>query len=110
MGIYANVTQKREGDLLIVTTETPGLKVIETFKLESREEDLTECFCCSCGDYGSDPACRNHGFAATRPCEEHNMPGSVWDDFYVDGVLDKSSGTMPESVQEVRRQREAARA
>jgi len=53
----------------------------------------TDCFCCSCGDpEGSDPACRNHGFAAKRPCEEHGMPGSVWDD----------DDTMPDSVQKER--------
>lgn len=53
---------------------------------------ITHCFCCSCDDHNPDPYCRNHGFAGERPCEEHNMPGSV-----------DENGTMPDSVQVVRR-------
>jgi hypothetical protein len=65
------------------------------------------CYCCSCGDReGSDPACRNHGFAAVRPCEEHGTPGSVWDADMGDGEpLPDWHDTMPESVQEVRKRR-----
>jgi hypothetical protein len=52
--------------------------------------ERTDCFCCSCGDReGSDPACRNHGWAAKRPCDVHNLPGSEWDD---------EEGGMPEPV------------
>lgn len=59
------------------------------------------CFCCSCGDRpGSDPACRNHGFAGLRPCEEHGTPGSVWDEDFENGPRG-----MPDSVQVVRRVR-----
>jgi hypothetical protein len=58
-----------------------------------REVQRLTCFCCSCGDFGADPACRNHGYAGTRPCEKHGTPGSVWDD----------DGTMPDSVQMERR-------
>lgn len=51
--------------------------------------ERTNCYCCSCGDYGSsDPYCRNHGFAGTRPCETHELPGSADED-----------GVMPDSVQ-----------
>lgn len=48
-----------------------------------------DCYCCSCPDWGGpDPYCRNHGFAAERPCEVHNMPGTA-----------DEKGVMPESVQ-----------
>jgi hypothetical protein len=51
--------------------------------------ERTDCFCCSCGDYGSsDPYCRNHGFAGERPCETHELPGAANED-----------GVMPDSVQ-----------
>lgn len=64
--------------------------------------ERTNCFCCSCNHYGdglitTDAACRNHGFAAHRPCEEHGMPGEPWEDF---GTPD--DGKMPESVQQKR--------
>lgn len=56
------------------------------------------CYCCTCdsddnsgGLIAVDVACRNHGFAAVRPCEKHSMPGSAYDD-----------GTMPKSVQQYR--------
>lgn len=73
--------------------------------------ERTNCFCCSCNDYGdglisSDPGCRNHGFAGTRPCEEHNMPGQEWDDFGIEN--DPDVGKMPESVQ-VKRAADKAR-
>lgn len=70
------------------------------------------CFCCSCGEReGSDPACRNHGFAAVRPCEEHGTPGSVWDADTGDGEpLPDWHNTMPESVQVIRRERRAMEA
>lgn len=64
---------------------------------EAYTETRTDCFCCSCGEseYGSligDAACRNHGFAAKRPCDIHNLPGSEWDPEF--GV----EGKMPEPV------------
>lgn len=71
---------------------------------EAYAETRTDCFCCSCGESeGSDPACRNHGFAAKRPCDIHNLPGSEWDDFGIEG--DTSVGTMPEPVSVARAQR-----
>lgn len=81
------------GQEVTIIVSEPGLEYRATLKPEDWTEVRTNCFCCSCGDMeGSDPACRNHGFAATRPCELHNMPGSPWDD----------DGTMPESVQVAR--------
>lgn len=67
--------------------------------------EITNCFCCSCDDYGdgfitSDPACRNHGFAATRPCEVHHMPGQPWGDEL--GEDHPDFGKLPETVQQKR--------
>jgi hypothetical protein len=67
------------------------------------EDERTNCFCCSCPEFGnSDPFCRNHGFAGTRPCEEHGMPGD-FDPEMTEG--------MPRSVQVERaaQKREAVR-
>lgn len=54
-----------------------------------------QCLCCSCSDVSNlhitDPYCRNHGFAGSRPCEEHNSPG-----------MPDEEGNMPESVQKRR--------
>lgn len=74
----------------------PG--IIRKRKVEAHQwvETRTDCFCCSCPDWGGgDPYCRNHGFAGERPCERHNMPGSP----------DEESGVMPESVQAARAKR-----
>lgn len=111
MGIYRQISvtdaagrpttleyaQSRE---VTIHVSEPGLEYTATLKPGDWTETRTDCFCCSCGDYGSDPACRNHGFAAERPCEKHGTSGSVWDDmFNDDGTLHATSGTMPESVQ-----------
>jgi len=41
------------------------------------ECERTTCYCCSCGEReGSDPYCRNHGFAGERRCEKHRMRGT----------------------------------
>lgn len=86
--------------------DTPG--VIEertvtatTWKVTER----TDCFCCSCDDErpGSDPACRNHGWAAQRPCETHQLPGQTWGD----EAGPQLDGTMPISVQAYRKAEEA---
>lgn len=58
-------------------------------------KERTDCYCCSCADsQGGDAACRNHGWAAKRPCETHNMPGETWEN---------DSNVMPHSVQMERR-------
>ncbi len=107
MGIYPvtrreNVSRNHGQETWTEVEETPGLVRRRTVVAHEWTEERTECFCCSCGDReGSDAACRNHGFAAKRPCERHNMPGSEWEDFGIEG--DTSVGTMPESVQAVRR-------
>lgn len=81
---------------------TNSRTVTATRWVETARDD---CFCCSCDDErpGSDPACRNHGWAAQRPCEKHNLPGQPWDD----DVNDVGAG-MPDSVQ-VKRAKQAAR-
>ena len=98
MSIYPYVSWDRKLDsdlnwIIVRTEKTPGLKVIETYTLESRQEHRTDCFCCSCGEFGTDGACRNHGGYGKRPCEEHNMPGSPWE----------GTNDMPESVQAERK-------
>jgi len=85
----------------IVTTE-PGLVTTSFFKRYGAVEDRTDCFCCSCmeDDYGhlyTDAACRNHGFAARRPCDIHNLPGQSWDDTFPEG-----EGEMPTTVLQAR--------
>jgi hypothetical protein len=62
------------------------------------------CYCCSCGEdifggMSNDAACRNHGFAATRPCELHGTAGVAWGE---EGGPERE-GTMPDSVQAQRR-------
>jgi hypothetical protein len=93
MGIYPNEEYKFIApDTLQRTYSTPGYVKTETFKLVRTDELRTDCYCCSCGDDGGvDPYCRNHGWAGSRPCEVHNMPGVVDDD-----------NEMPESVQKKR--------
>jgi len=94
------------GREITISVSEPGLEYTAKLKPDDWTETRTNCFCCSCGDFTSDPACRNHGFAAKRPCETHNMPGSVWDELpNEDGSIPDWCGTMPESVQEVRKQR-----
>jgi hypothetical protein len=86
------------GREVTIKVSEPGLEWTATLKPEDWTEKRTNCFCCSRGDRdGSDPACRNHGFAAKRPCEAHGMPGSTWEE--LDG---SDSGEMPASVQAAR--------
>lgn len=74
------------------TWNEPGITRTRVVTAPAWTEDRTDCFCCSCSEFGnSDPYCRNHGFAGERPCETHNMPGTPDDD-----------GVMPESVQAYR--------
>jgi len=55
-----------------------------------REIQRITCFCCSCGDFGSDGYCRNHNASVgMRPCEKHGCMGQE----------DEDSGIMPDSVQ-----------
>ncbi len=85
--------------------ETPGLVEERTVTATSWSvKERTDCFCCSCDDErpGSDPACRNHGWAAQRPCQTHNLPGQTWGD-EAGPALD---GVMPLSVQEYRNKKE----
>lgn len=108
MGIYPTDTfDKIPGSDWLVRTENWFDGTIKTTYYEPvlMIDVRTDCFCCSCGDReGSDPACRNHGWAAKRPCEVHEMPGTVWDDASLPGEgPDPWANTMPESVQEIRR-------
>lgn len=98
MGIYPvrhtedhRATQRGEESWVEVERE-PGIERRRRVHAGMWMVTRTDCFCCSCGELHTDPACRNHGFAAKRPCELHNMPGQVWD----------HSGEMPEPVQAVR--------
>lgn len=84
MGIYPNLSYKevrgRPGaeSQLHVVTEIPGYTRTVIYAALAVVEERTNCFCCSCGEYAIDPACRNHGWAATRPCGLHGMPGQTW--------------------------------
>ena len=95
MGVYPRtwVTNKRQNpDGTETWTETWTDYAVERTRTVTTgpwvERRIT-CYCCSCGEYSSDPYCRNHGFAATRPCEVHGMAGEP-----------DEEGVMPESVQE----------
>lgn len=107
MGIYPNRrTEDHQpssfgGESWVEVETEPGIVRKRYVYAHQWVEKRTDCYCCSCGDEaGLDPACRNHGFAAKRPCEVHGMPGSLWDD-----DLPGSGGTMPESVQAHNRRR-----
>ena len=93
MGIYPTTDYHRENDgrtLIRVHNDFSGMVKTEVYELVCTIEDRTTCFCCSCSnDYQTDPFCRNHGWAGTRPCELHNMPGAPIQD----------SDEMPDSVQ-----------
>ena len=102
MGIYANTGYELHADgSLHLTTMLPGLTILRVYEPAAVFEHRTNCYCCSCDDNCTDPACRNHGFAATRPCEAHGMPGQTWD---LPG--DPLNDTMPESVQTIRARRQ----
>lgn len=98
-----NVEHHDDGHTSYIEVDTQPDSITRTNVTRSAPEiTITNCYCCSCyeDDYGmvtSDPACRNHGFAAQRPCELHNMPGQPWDDYGFD-----TDGKMPESVQQKR--------
>jgi len=94
-----------QGRPVTIHVSEPGLEYTATIRPEDWTETRTDCFCCSCGDReGSDSACRNHGFAAKRPCELHAMPGSTWDE----EMMPDLKGVVPDSVQVVRAERDAA--
>jgi len=92
MGVYPDEVFKFQdnGTVLVRTYDDySGLVLIDVFQLVARITDRTTCYCCSCGDRpGSDPYCRNHGFAGARPCLDHDVPGQANED-----------GNMPDSVQ-----------
>lgn len=111
MGIYAeryyedenghriSIPPRRTVPYVEVVSE-PGVVWKRTVTPSEWTEERTDCYCCSCGErVGSDPACRNHGFAAKRPCDIHNLPGSEWDPEFMDGL----EGVMPEPVSKARK-------
>lgn len=119
MGIYRNeayavdVSRDGEHQILVKTIDAGyGLIRTEVYQLICSIDDRQTCFCCSCGyREGADVACRNHGFAAMRPCEKHGMPGMPWgeemcDDLELhqkqdaDHLMACSMDKMPESVEQ----------
>ncbi len=100
MGIYPDEkwTKRLDGTAhppVEYTWESGGLKRTVYYRAVLVIEDRTNCYCCSCPSDGAmDLACRNHGFAAVRPCENHSMPGIPYD-----GEMEGSAGQMPRSVQ-----------
>jgi hypothetical protein len=102
MGTYSN-RSTRPKDTATVRTwieriQYVGYAIERTVTAsEWTEVDRTDCYCCSCpeGEFGTligkDSCCRNHGWDGERPCEEHNLLGSV-----------DSDGVMPATVQATR--------
>jgi hypothetical protein len=87
MGIYPDTTYtvNRDGTLTR-TVKAPGITRTVVYAPIVELEHRTDCYCCSCGDQpGSDPYCRNHGYAGERPCTVHGMPG---DDPALESVQD----------------------
>ncbi len=107
MGIYETYSKgpvtidQETGSLTWIEYQSwPGYKNSRTVTAGRWEEcERTDCYCCSCeGDRpGSDAACRNHGWAAQRPCEKHNLPGQPWDE----DAGPELDGKIPDSVQAV---------
>jgi len=102
MGIYPRITisEKRRNEdgseSWVEEEHTPGLIRKRAVMADPwMEAERTDCFCCSCSEFGIDVFCRNHGFAGQRPCEVHNMPGEADDE-----------GKMPASVQKERARNE----
>jgi hypothetical protein len=95
MGIYPDERWDKRGDSVVVHTyHVPGLTRVRVLEKVAEFEFRDNCYCCSCGERGSDPYCRNHGFAGLRPCEAHDMPGQTDED-----------DVMPVSVQVARSDR-----
>lgn len=98
MGIYPDesfekgsaVRNGEQIETVVAYYHVPGFTRVRVFEKVAEFEFRDDCFCCSCGErVGSDPHCRNHGFAGRRPCQVHGMPGYADDD-----------GRMPAPVQE----------
>jgi hypothetical protein len=88
-------------------TRESGVKRLRTVYASAWAEiERTNCFCCTCPANNTDPHCRNHGFAGRRPCEEHNLPGTKYQQEHIDnktGSLFRVD-VMPQSVQAYRRE------
>lgn len=107
MGIYPEyrmtdmVNNGAQGATWTELRETPGLVEERQVKATGwTVKERTDCYCCSCTEHLTDAACRNHGWAAKRPCEAHEMPGQEWDD-----GLPGLGTNMPVSVQVARARR-----
>jgi hypothetical protein len=129
MGIYETKSENFNRDRTVLTiNRDPGYGeiIVESWIKICEIRDRQTCFCCSCGEReGTDIACRNHGWAASRPCETHGMPGTPWgeemcaddcpgsvDKLMIDGkeIMEISShkedclyGKMPSSVEAERK-------
>lgn len=100
MGVYErrstrdNILREDGTETWVEESHWPGVTMTREVTAGPWTEERTDCFCCSCYEdnygthEGSDPHCRNHGWAGRRPCKDHNMPGTADDD-----------GDMPISVQ-----------
>lgn len=102
MGIYPDEQWKRsqDGNSVVRTYNNySGVIVTEVYERVLVIEERVTCYCCTCDDTHTDPACRNHGGLAVRPCEIHEMPGEPYPD-----------GVMPDSVLVRRNDMEKVRA
>lgn len=83
MGIYSSTRYEHSLNGAVLTEVYDagyGMKVTRVWQLIVEIEDRETCYCCSCGEHpGHDPYCRNHGFAGTRKCEKHEMPGDEFE-------------------------------
>lgn len=113
MGIYRDESWElpTPANALHIVNWGDGLITTDVYELAARFETRTNCFCCSCyggQEYGgyagsNDPYCRNHGFAGTRACELHEMPG---DQFIPDVDTDLPTDKPMLSVQQERKRNE----
>lgn len=84
------IVLEEDGMLQVILKNRSGNVIhTDTYKLVDSITRMTDCYCCTCSDYGAaDPFCRNHGFYGKRPCDIHGMPGSPIED----------TGKMPDPV------------
>lgn len=92
---YVKFTETARDDRSTVVT-----KETRTVYASPWHVEVVQCYCCTCreDDYGmlsNDAACRNHGFAGTRPCDIHGTAGSEWDDEMIPNPDNKPNMPMP---------------
>jgi hypothetical protein len=87
-------------------TEPGVIKLRTVYASAWAEVERNNCFCCSCPANNPDPHCRNHGWAGRRPCEDHKLPGTKYEQEHIDNKTGSllRVDVMPQSVQAYRRE------